>query len=310
MESRESKILYTMNKEYLELFYSNDYQKVMKIKKIKQLIKEKQWMEILQIVKGRFLFKKLVNSNFKINDNSFIEDQCETKLENCRSLNKKIVVYTCIVGNYDSIKEPFFINPEIDYIIFTDQDVPKSSAWKKIDITKFKEYYAMSPTLFNRLVKMKPHLFLKEYDYSIYIDGTITVISDMAPIIEKMDGKIIGVHKHAYRDCIYMERDAILYSKRANKKLINRQIKEYEKENYPKHNGLYENTILVREHNENNCIRVMEEWWREYLKYPTRDQISFPYILWKERIKKKNVLILGNNLNLNPRFRRNLSHNE
>jgi hypothetical protein len=32
----------------------------------------------------------------------------------------KIVVYTCISGLYDTLKDPSFVNKEIDYICFTD----------------------------------------------------------------------------------------------------------------------------------------------------------------------------------------------
>ena len=43
---------------------------------------------------------------------------------------KKIAIYTCVTGGYDSIKEPVFINDKIDYFIFTDNDNFSSKIWK------------------------------------------------------------------------------------------------------------------------------------------------------------------------------------
>ncbi|MES5896608.1 hypothetical protein [Bacillus cereus group sp. RP43] len=32
----------------------------------------------------------------------------------------KVIVYTSLFGNYDSVKEPLFIDKNVDYILFTD----------------------------------------------------------------------------------------------------------------------------------------------------------------------------------------------
>lgn len=40
---------------------------------------------------------------------------------------KSVVVYTACYGKYDSIKNPIYINPEYDYYIFTDQELPEGS---------------------------------------------------------------------------------------------------------------------------------------------------------------------------------------
>ena len=41
--------------------------------------------------------------------------------------------------------------------------------------------------------------------------------------------------------------------------------------------------VLVREHNNNEVIRLMVEWWNELEKGSRRDQLSFNYVCWKKR---------------------------
>ena len=50
---------------------------------------------------------------------------------------KKIAVYTCIVGDYDELLEPVYVNPNIEYFAFTDQVVKSDSIWKKLIFQNF-----------------------------------------------------------------------------------------------------------------------------------------------------------------------------
>ena len=52
----------------------------------------------------------------------------------------------------------------------------------------------------------------------------------------------------------------------------------------------------------------MEKWWDEYLRFPTRDQLSLPYVVWKYGFDKAQIMILGNDVEMNPRFNRYFSH--
>ena len=41
---------------------------------------------------------------------------------------KKIVVFTCITGNYEDLKDPLYISPNTDYFVFSDIET-NSSIW-------------------------------------------------------------------------------------------------------------------------------------------------------------------------------------
>lgn len=216
----------------------------------------------------------------------------------------KMAVYTCIVGHYDNLIEPEYVEPGIDYYVFTDMECPASSVWKKIDITQFEEYGKLSPTQLNRKIKMLPFKYLPDYDYSIYVDGHVEIQTTISPVIAEMGNCSLGVHYHRRRDCIYDETTRIAYLRKADMTTVNKQIDEYKRDGYPRHYGLYENTILVRNHRDEGVRHLMDIWWEEYQKYPTRDQLSLPYIIWKTNYDRNKIHILGNNIDKSTRFKR------
>ena len=44
---------------------------------------------------------------------------------------------------------------------------------------------------------------------------------------------------------------------------------------------MVQSNIIVRRHNSENCIRLMEQWRNELYNGSHRDQLSFNYVLWK-----------------------------
>ena len=63
------------------------------------------------------------------------------------------------------------------------------------------------------------------------------------------------------------------------------QVKGYQDEGYPSHNGLITGMVILRRHNEEDCIKVMEDWWTEIKYGSKRDQLSFNYVAWKNKTK-------------------------
>lgn len=305
MEDKFSEMLYELNKEYIELVNSKEYKRAINIKRVKDSIIKMNFRYLMETAIKK-IFKKKYSDNLTYTNDNFIQQNKANKLnENiCKDNEFKIAVYTCIFGDYDEILEPVFQNPNYDYYVITDKEVSKNSVWKKKDIS-YLNIDNLSNSEKNRFVKLHPHLFLKEYDYSLYIDGNIRIMADIQPLIEDMDKRILGVHRHDVRNCIYTEANVIMLEKRFEKikNEVNKQIIAYSNEGFPKHQGLYENPILIRKHNDKKCIDIMELWWSQLEQFSKRDQLSLPYVLWKNNIKEDDIYILGNNLRMNPRFR-------
>ena len=197
----------------------------------------------------------------------------------------KKVIYTCIIGNYDNVNDGHYRTPGFDYICYTDNPDLKSNFWTIRQIpSELKEDKTLDNTKKNRYIKLNPHLFFKDYDFSVYIDGAITMKRDLSKFIEDNCMKnILSVPRHPKRTCIYEEANACIKGKKDTKENINPQIERYHKEGFPKNYGLTQNNIIFRFHNDEKCIRLMETWWNEVKNGSRRDQLSFMYSLWKNK---------------------------
>ncbi|MEE3418733.1 MAG: glycosyltransferase [Methanosphaera sp.] len=190
----------------------------------------------------------------------------------------KMVVYTAITGNYDELVTPSVINPKFDYVCFTDNPNLKSNCW---DI-RLMEESELDGIRKARRYKILPHKYLKEYDYSFWIDANFDIIGDIEEYINKysVNKKLLAI-KHDIRDDIYDEADVCIHLEKDDPLIINKQIDRYKQQNYPKHNGLIASGILFRNHHDKDVIQLMNDWYSEVYNYSRRDQLSFNYVCWK-----------------------------
>ena len=214
----------------------------------------------------------------------------------------KIAIYTCNIGNYDDVVPPLYLPENCDYYVISDKkpNFGDFDDFTYIDSTKYTQ--GLSGIQASRYIKMHPHVLFKEYEYSLYTDGNIRLISDPTPLIQRIGNYGIALHQHFLRCCLYDEAKVCLIYKRGQSDIINTQIAKYENQGMPQHFGLFETGILLRKHNEKRCIELMENWWEEFMSFPSRDQLSLLYICWKNGIKYSDIGILGNNLRENPLF--------
>ena len=68
-------------------------------------------------------------------------------------------------------------------------------------------------------------------------------------------------------------------------------------EKFPRNFGLFECNVIVSDLNNDKSKRILDAWWNEFLNTDVkRDQLIFPYVLWKLGYKFNNVGYLGNNV--------------
>lgn len=202
----------------------------------------------------------------------------------------KKVVYTCIVGNYDRLLEPKYVNENFDYVCFTDNEHLSSNIW---DIRPLPSECDELPQIKKqRLVKINPHIFLPEYNLSIWVDGNVTIKGDLNKLLDKVltDDCFVYVPKHPQRDCIYRESEVVVKMRKDTIENVKPQIERYKEEGFPKNYGLLQSNILIRKHNEYDCIKLMEKWSDEVIKGSHRDQLSFNYAAWKNNYVKIKYL--------------------
>ena len=94
----------------------------------------------------------------------------------------------------------------------------------------------------------------------------------------------------------------MVFYNRVSKVEIEKQIGDYHKEGFPEHFGMREFSIIYRNLHNEECYQMMKEWWNHCNTYTMRDQISFPYILWRHGKSIDYIKSLGENWRWNPRF--------
>ena len=191
--------------------------------------------------------------------------------------NRK-VVYTCIFGKYDTLRDPIVINPNWDYVCFTDQNL-SSKVWDIRPIPN--DCLSENSKKIQRKIKILPFRYLKNYDLSIWIDGNIQTNVDPDTIVSKYHKKSISLISHPERACLYEELDACERLNKDSVESLNRVRNVLVKERYPKNNGLVQTGILIRDHSDDSIIGFSEMWWSFVNEYSHRDQTAFNYILWK-----------------------------
>ncbi|ASS96791.1 glycosyltransferase domain-containing protein [Peribacillus simplex] len=195
---------------------------------------------------------------------------------------QKIVVYTAISNNYDSLRLPITESKDIDFICFTDNDHLKSDKWKIIKI----EDQNLDPVRLAKKVKVLPHLFLSEYDFSFWVDANFLITHDLNELFNTyLNKEQIACFQHPYRNCIYEEAEACKDLKRDKKSIIEKQMSKYQSLKYPEKNGLISSGGILRQHNDPKIIKLSEDWWKEIVQFSIRDQLSFNYAAWKNKIQ-------------------------
>jgi len=187
------------------------------------------------------------------------------------TIKNKAVLYTCLTGNYDQLNNHSYINPDWDYVCFTDHTAIKNknnSCWE----IKPLFFDKMDDVRNNRWHKLHPHLLFPEHERSVYVDTNINFLSDK--IFEDINSAIneskkISLGLHPGRNCVYDEIGACLKFEKDDQEIY----------------GLFENNIIYREHHDTEVIKIMSDWWWWVENYSRRDQLSLMYVLWKNNFQ-------------------------
>lgn len=194
-----------------------------------------------------------------------------------------ICVYTCITGDYDTLKKLNYPNKNYDYICFTNNKNITSDFWKVIYIEEDK----LDNLTLARKIKILGHKELEKYDLTIWLDGAMQLRKSLSTFIKDCcdlnNYDMVGFN-HRFRDCVYDEIDACVYLFKENLENARNIGSFLRKEKYPEHNGLIESTVLVRKNND-SVKKLMKLWFDMLTRFSRRDQLSFNYCLWKNPIK-------------------------
>lgn len=196
-------------------------------------------------------------------------------------------LYTAIFDNKDTAKLHTHINGEFDYVLFTDEQTFEAQK-NRILASNWTHRVVPSkgsPRLQAKDIKINPHKWIPDYKQSIWVDASFQQIGDLDDFLSLSEKDFVAI-KHPFKSCLYAEAAACVFQNKDNINTINRQVKKYIGEGYPKNNGLLMGGILLRK-NKNSVSKLNNKWWKEINSGSIRDQISLPYVCW--RLKYNNI---------------------
>lgn len=193
------------------------------------------------------------------------------------------VVYTCLFGHSELFNDFRYEKDGIDFVCFTDDPELRSDFWK-IELVPRK---LMHPARAAKKVKALPHVYLPQYERSLYVDNTVRL--KVAPkrlfdeFLEPAKSPLV-CFKHFERTCVYDEAEVVLSLDFDTPDRVNPQMALYRYLGYPAKNGLGVGALLLRQHDNPVLQRTMNTWSEQIFCHSKRDQLSMLPPCWFENL--------------------------
>jgi hypothetical protein len=203
-----------------------------------------------------------------------------------RSAHKVAAVYSAIFDNYDDIRVPLVVDPELDYLLFVDEWIVEAPPpWILVRGTTLED-----GPLAARYIKTHPHIVLPDHEISVWIDAAFQIRNVQYSRLESLLGKrSIAAFPHPDRDCAYEEAATVRQLGLASTEAVDRTTRALRSEAYPEHAGLTAAGFLVRRHRDASLVAAMDDWWEMIRTLCVRDQISVNLALTRHGISANQV---------------------
>ena len=191
------------------------------------------------------------------------------------------VVYTCLFGHSELFNDFEYERNGIDFVCFTDDPELRSDFWK-IELLPRR---VLDPARAAKKIKALPHIYLAQYDWSLYIDNTVRLKVEPNRLFDEFLAPAkspMVCFRHFERDCIYDEANVVLSLDLDIPERVRPQMALYRYLGYPARNGLAKTTLLLRQHHNPALQRVMNIWHEQVLCHSKRDQLSLLPSCWFE----------------------------
>ncbi|CAO2197624.1 unnamed protein product [Urochloa humidicola] len=216
----------------------------------------------------------------------------------------KVVVSTCAFGGGDDLYQPIgMANSSIGrvcYVAFWDEvtlstqeaegkvigDDDMIGRWRIIVV---KSLPFVDQRLNGKIPKMLSHRLFPEARYSIWVDSKYQFRRDPIAVLEALlwrTNSTFAISEHGARSNIYDEGKAIVQKHKATPEEVEVQLTQYRQDGMPGVKRLHglkalaEASVIVRELTP-APNHFMCAWFNEVVHFTSRDQLSFPYVLWR-----------------------------
>jgi len=209
-----------------------------------------------------------------------IENQiADYRSNSVRGQQRKIVLYTAIFGEYDNLLLPERIDPDIDYVCFTDRPRNTYGVWQMRSVP----FRHTDPTRVARYVKMHPHELFPAHDVAVWLDANIILKGDLHKYVEmvRRKGGDLGLVSHPHRACFYDEAEACRQLKKDAAKAIQEQVDHYRAQGLAANQPLYETGFMVVPLLSGPTREAFRLWWQQIERFSRRDQLGLAWVTHK-----------------------------
>ncbi|KAF8406383.1 hypothetical protein HHK36_008470 [Tetracentron sinense] len=237
------------------------------------------------------------NGGFKIavEDNNY--------LQTC-----KVVVSTCAFGGGDDLYQPIGMSEaslrKVCYVAFWDEITRTTQEVEghriedhmigKWRIVVVRDLPFTDQRLNGKIPKMLGHRLFPQARYSIWVDSKSQFRRDPLGVLEALlwrTNSVLAISEHGARSSVYDEGKAVVKKNKATPEEVEVQLTQYRHDGFPddkRFNGkkaLAEASVIVREHTPLTNL-LMCLWFNEVVRFTSRDQLSFPYVLRQLKVLK------------------------
>jgi hypothetical protein len=202
---------------------------------------------------------------------------------NIAGRSKRKIVYTALTAGYDRLLPPAIVDPDIDYLVYTDappEEIPPPWQARPIHIE------LRNPRVTSRWYKILPHRHLPRGGHSLWIDANYEIVGSLSALFDRLAATTkIGMARHPERNCAYIEADAVKGIGLEHPEIVDAQMAQYRRLGYPADHGLTESGVMFRAHGDPRVRAAMEDWWRQIENFSQRDQLSVNFVLWRNSLR-------------------------
>lgn len=182
-------------------------------------------------------------------------------------------VVTALLGNYEHlVEQPVAAGSAVDFICFTDDPELSSTAWQVRLIEP-----ALPGDLIRsaRILKLRGHDCLDEYDETLWIDNSVLLRQDPAVLLDQwLQDADIAIPAHSFRGTVAAEFDAVSRSKLDEQPRIDEQLAVYAALSPAVLDREALWTAIIARRRGLATERLMRVWLDHVLRYSRRDQLS------------------------------------
>jgi GT2 family glycosyltransferase len=193
------------------------------------------------------------------------------------SENRKIVLFTAIFGDYDTLLLPEQIHPDVDYICFTDRPRNDYGVWTM----RAAPFHHPDATRVARYVKLHPHDLFPGHDVAVWLDANIILRGDVYKYIDSVrtSNGNLGLVSHPERECFYEEAEACKRLGKDTSAVIDTQVEHYRSHGLPINEPLFETGFMIIDLKGEELLNTFRCWWQQIERFSRRDQLGLAWAI-------------------------------